>query len=293
MSLLDPPPAPTETTPPPAAAGTTPPPATPAAAAAAAATTIPNELPPNWFLQFGDQFAQHAPTLERFKTVEDLAKSFLHFRTQGPAYPGADATPDAVEKFRALAQVPADPTGYALAKPDNLPEGLEWNADAMAKIAQIAHANHVPAPAMQALVAAQMEMETARIQSQAQAEATRIQEARAEMQKVLGTDPHEFQRNAGSINHMITTLADKAGIAPDSPGLAAIGTNPDALKLIYQVVKMTSEDPVRRPAGYSDLRTKAQRGHDIMSGKDPDWSSRYQSGDPEAIKLVQQLLDAK
>lgn len=289
MSLLDPPPAPTETTP----AATAATPVTPQSTPAAGTTTIPNELPPNWFLQFGDQFAQHAPTLERFKNVEDLTKSFLHFRTQGPAYPGADATTDAVEKFRALAQVPADPTGYALTKPDNLPEGLEWNAEAMTKIAAVAHANHVPAPAMQALVAAQMEMETARIQAQAQAEQTRIQEARAEMQKVLGTDPHEFQRNAGSINHMINTLADKAGIAPDSPGLAAIGTNPDALKLMFQVVKMTSEDPVRRPSGYSDLRTKAQRADDIMSGKDPDWSSRYQSGDPEAVKVVQQLLDAK
>lgn len=288
MSLLDPPPAPTETTPPPAAAGTTPPAPTPAATA----STIPNELPPNWFLQFGDQFAQHAPTLERFKNVEDLTKSFLHFRTQGPAYPGADATPDAVEKFRALAQVPADPTGYALTKPDNLPEGLEWNAEAMTKIAAVAHANHVPAPAMQALVAAQMEMETARIQAQAQAEQTRIEEARAEMIKTLGTG-HDFELNAGMINHMITTLADKAGIDPSSPGLAAIGTNPDALKLIFQVVKMTSEDPVRRPAGYSDLRTKAQRADDIASGKDPDWSARYQSGDPEAVRLVASLYDAK
>lgn len=290
MELLTPPPAPAATETTPAA-----PAATPAAVTPTSATTptaLPTELPPNWFMQFGDKFAQHAPTLERFKTPEDLVKSFLHFRTAGPAYPGAEATPDDVEKFRAIAQVPKDAAGYALTPPENLPAGLEWNAEAMNKIAEIAHANHVPAPAMQALVAAQMEMETARLTAQANAEATRIAEARAEMQKTLGTG-HDFERNAGMINHMITTLADKAGIAPDSPGLAAIGTNPDALKLIFQVVKMTSEDNVRRPAGFSDLRTKAQRADDIMSGKDPDWSSKWKTGDPETVKLVQQLLDSK
>ena len=76
----------------------TPPAAAPAAtpAAPAAAPSAPVHFNPdgtlgeNWFTALGDEFAPSADALKPFKDVKSLAKSYLHFRKSGPAYPGAD-----------------------------------------------------------------------------------------------------------------------------------------------------------------------------------------------------------
>jgi hypothetical protein len=94
------------------------------------------------------------------------------------------------------------------------------------------------------------------------------------------------------INHMIATLAAQAGIDPADPQLASIGNNPAALKLMHQVVKLTTEDNIRRPTTLGDLRTPAQRADAIMKGKDSEWSTKYKEGDKEAVDLVFKLLGA-
>jgi hypothetical protein len=277
MSLLDAPPVTTTT--PPTAPSATPP-------------AFSRELPKGWHANLGDAFAQHAPTLDRFNNIDDLAKSFLHFRTTGPAYPEENASAEDIERFRTLAKVPTAADGYGLAKPENLHPGIEWNNDNVQAIAEIAHKHHVPAPALQALLTTHLEQQAAAIAA-AEAQVTQqAAEARVEMQKVLGTG-HDFTRNAGMINHMVTTLAEKAGIDPSDPHLAAIGNNPAALKIVFEMVKLTSEDTMRRPSTLGDLRTPAQRANDIMTGKDPELSAKYRDGDKETVSLVASLLDKK
>jgi hypothetical protein len=257
-----------------------------------ASSPFTRDLPEGWSKNLGDAFAEHSPTLDRFKSIDDLAKSFLHFRKTGPAYPDENAAPEDVERFRTLARVPDSPDGYALAKPENLPEGIEWNDSNVKTIAEIAHKHHVPQPALQALLSAHLEQQAAAIAEAQAAQQAEQAAARAEMQRVLGTG-HDFARNAGMINHMVTTLADKAGIDPMDPGLAAIGSNPAALKLFYEVVKLTSEDSIRRPSSLGDLRTAAQRADDIQTGKDPEWSQKYKEGDAEAVAMVVRLLEKR
>jgi hypothetical protein len=290
MDLLTPPPA--EPAPAPAADPAAATPAAPLLDTPPPTNTFTRDLPEGWSKNLGDAFAEHSPTLDRFKSIDDLAKSFLHFRKTGPAYPEENAAPEDVERFRTLARVPESPDGYALAKPENLPEGIEWNDANVKTIAEIAHKHHVPQPALQALLSAHLEQQAAAIAEAQAAQQAEQAAARAEMQRVLGTG-HDFARNAGMINHMVTTLADKAGIDPMDPGLAAIGSNPAALKIMYEVVKLTSEDTIRRPSSLGDLRTPAQRATDIMTGKDPELSARYKEGDAEVIRMVQSLLDKK
>lgn len=283
MDLLTPPatPAAAPATTPAQPTQTPPAPATPPAAA----SPFTNELPPNWYSQLGDEWTAHADTLNRFNTVADLAKSMLHFRKTGPAYPDENATTEDIARFRAAAKVPETPDGYTL-KPEKLPDNVTWDDNTAKQFAEIAHKHNVPAPAMQALMQAQIEIEANRAQSLLAQQEAETEAARAEMVAVLGKDPFEFQKNAGMINHMIQTLATQAGITPDSPHLQALGRNPDAMKLMFQVVKMTSEDNFRRPTSFGDLRTPAQKASDIMTGKDPEWSQKYKEGDPEAINLV-------
>jgi hypothetical protein len=71
--------------------------------------------------------------------------------------PGADAKPDEIAAYqsevRKITGAPDKPEGYGLKAPENLPEGVEWNAELATKAATIAHKYSVPPEALQELIA--------------------------------------------------------------------------------------------------------------------------------------------
>jgi hypothetical protein len=248
------------------------------------------DLPDGWIAALGDNFAPHAEALKNFKSVDDLAKSYLHFRKTGPAYPTEDSTPQDIERFRTLANVPASPEGYGLTKPENLPAGAEWDESIAAEIAAVAHKHHVPAPALKALADAQLAAENRRAEAYAKEQAVAQEKLKTELVSILGTGD-AWTLNAGNIRHTIGTLAEKANVDPQDPGIVALFSNGPALKIFHQISQMMNEDGARRPAGYGDLRNDRQRAQDIMSGKDPEWGAKYKEGDAQAIARVAALLD--
>lgn len=110
------------------------------------------------------------------------------------------------------------------------------------------------------------------------------------MQAALGANDTDRQRKAAQVNHLVKVLADHANIPPDYPHLAAFSSNPAAISLLMQMSKMTQEDPTRAPGGYGDLRSNREKAEAIMSGKDPEWSSKYKDGDKSAVDRVMRLL---
>lgn len=289
MDLLEqpvtPPAEPTPTTPAaPATALDTPPPAS-----AVAPSDWKRELPEGWISALGDQFAPHADALKNFKSVDDIAKSYLHFRKTGPSYPTEQSTPQDIERFRTLANVPADPTGYSLTRPENLPAGIEWDDATAAELAAVAHKYHVPQPALAALAEAQIAADVKRAEAYAAQQKAAADQLKIELAQVLGTG-EKWNINAGNIRHTIGTLAEKANIDPSDPGIAAILSNGAAIKIFHQISQMMNEDGARRPTGYGDLRNDRQRAEDIMSGKDEEWSKKYREGDQQAIDRVVRLL---
>lgn len=286
MDLLATPPPTEEVTP------AAPAPATPATPAAGAPTDFQNSLPENWITALGDEYAPHAEALKNFKSVGDLAKSYLHFRKTGPAYPDENSTPQDIERFRTLAKVPETPEGYALTRPESLPDGVLWDDTVAAELAAVAHKYHIPAPALKALAEAQVTAEAKRAadytvqQQQAQAQ------LQTELTAVLGKGA-EWERNTANIRHLVGTLAEKAGLDADSQDVKSLFASGAAIKILHQVAKLTQEEGIRTPTGYGDLRTNQQRASDIMRGKDPEWSQKYKEGDPEAVAKVAKLLDKK
>lgn len=263
----------------------TPAPATPAPAAAPSAPVHFNPdgtLGENWFTSLGDEFAPSAADLQKFKDVKGLAKSYLHFKRNGPAYPGAESTPEDVARFRQLAQVPEAPEGYGLAKPAELPEGIDWDDSAVASIAAVAHQHHVPAAALQAIVAKQIELEGNRAAAAKAAQATALQEAQTGLMTELqgGYEP-AIQK----VRHLTDTLAGAAGIT-DVAAVQQFASNPAFVRMMLAVSNRITEDGVRPPPGFNDLRSNQQKIEDIRTGKDKDWSEAYAAGDPRAMDHV-------
>jgi hypothetical protein len=287
MDLLTPPPA---THAAPAATTDTP---TPAAATSSPAPEFNAALPENWFLAGGDAFAAEADTLGRFKSVTDLAKSYVHLRKHGPSFPTETSTPEDIERFRTLAQVPATPEAYGIAPPEQMPEGLHWDQDGLNNFAKIAHQHHVPAPAFKALVDAFTANEATKLQAVQAAQEQEFANVQKQLLTELGPNQLDFQRNAAKINHTVAVLAEKANIDPADPALAAIRSNPAMIRILHQVSLMTAEDPTRAPSGYGDLRSARDKADDIMKGRDPEWSEAYKRGEKAAVDRVAKLLSQK
>lgn len=245
----------------------------------------------NWHAGLGDEFSPHAATLGRFKSVGDLAKSYMHLRANGPAYPGENATTDDIARFRQLAQVPDTKEGYLSLKPESIPEGLEWSEEKAAGFYELAHKHHVPAPAVKAII----DFQLARLQEhQADEEARIAAEQKASEDALVAEWRGNFEANKSTVRHLTETLARSAGIDTEDPGIQQLANNPAFARMMLQVSKLTSEDTIRPPAGLGDLRSPQQRADAIMDGTDPEWGKKYMEGTTEerqaAYKVVNQLL---
>jgi hypothetical protein len=245
----------------------------------------------NWHTGLGDEFAPHAPTLGRFKNVGDLARSYMHLRTNGPAYPGENSTAEDISRFRQLAQVPETKDGYSY-KPENLPEGLEWSEEKASGFFELAHKHHMPAPAVKAIVDYQLEREAARMQ---ESEAAAAAALKANEDALVTEWRGDFEANKSTVRHLTETLARSAGVPTDDPAIAQLANTPAFAKMMMQVAKLTAEDTIRTPAGLGDLRSPQQRADAIIAGTDPEWGKKYTEGTTEervaAYEFVKQLIN--
>ncbi len=248
-------------------------------------------LAANWHAQLGDEFAPHAAQLSTFKSVAGLAKSYLHLRAAGPAYPGAESSAEDVARYRSLARVPqeATPAAYGLEVPEGLAEGERGMFE---RIARVAHEHHVSGPGLAAVVA-----EYQRIQGEVLGahEAEHAAGAREAEDYLIGRWGSDFEPNKSTVRHVIGTLAGSAGIPADDPYLGQILNNPALAVMALEFSRMTGEDPTRMPGGAGDLRSPRQRAEGIMSGSDPVWGRQYTEGNTEekqaAYREVMRLLN--
>lgn len=281
MSEIAPPPAAPPATPPvetpPATPPASPPPAEPPAFSA--------DLPEGWHLKLGDEFANHTETLQRFKNVGDLAKSYIHARQMKPAFPGADAAPQDVAAWRQLAGVPETPEGYAITKPEDFPESLEWSDDRVKQFSELAHKWHVHPGFLKEAMAMDTTLQAAAYE-RAKGEIA-AQQAAATDALIKAWGP-KFDENSSKVRHLAGRLAEHT--EADPAAVQALANNPTFARMMLKVNEMLAEDSTRTPAGLSDVRGPQQRASDIMAGKDAEWGEAYLRGDRQAMELVSKLL---
>lgn len=231
----------------------------------------------NWHTQLGDEFAPHAGELGKYKDIKGLAKSLVHFRSTGPAYPGEGAQPEDISRFHALAQVPVE--GTAMAYGITIPEGATDEEKAVFdRIAKVAHENHLSGPGFAKVVAEYSKMQQEQLagwQDQIAAQQKAAEDA------LIGEWRGNFEANKSTVRHIAGKLAEQAGVSPDDPSVASMVNNPAFAKIMLQVSKLTSEDSIRPPGGLGDLRGAQQRADSIMDGTDPVWGKKYTEGTTE------------
>jgi hypothetical protein len=253
------------------------------------------KLGKDWFLKLGDEYSAHAPDLSKITDIRTLLTEREYFRKNGVSYPGENAQPAEIDRFRKVAGVPDSPEGYGLtAEAMALPEGMEFDSELAAAITQAAHKTHAP-PAVVAAIAA--EFNTVLAKRMADAAAAEAATKKAAQDELVTAWRGDFETNASTVRHWATKLAESANLPADSPFIASfmndINTQPALSKMLMEVSKLYGEDRIAAPNGFGDLRSAAERVRAIEAGTDPQWGAKYLSKDKaealEAYKFVASL----
>ena len=209
--------------------------------------------------------------------MKALAKSYVHFRSTGPQYPGENASPEDVQRFRGVAGVPIEGTAaaYGVTLPD---DATDLNREVMNRLAKAAHDAHVPAAGFQKIVMEYKAMEEKARQDYADAEAA---EAKAAQDALIGEWRGNYEPNKSIVRHLATTFATQAGVNPEDAGFQSLLDNPAFARVMLEVSKATQEDRISAPAGMGDLRAPQQVADAIMEGTDPTWGAKYTKGNRE------------
>lgn len=208
---------------------------------------------PEWYSRF-DELKGTEKSLSKFKTPEALAKSYTELERLRH-YPGVD-NEEQMSRFRQLAGLPDSEEDYRLERPETMPE-QEWNEELAGRMARTAYRYGVPPEAMNAL---QETMSQAYQESREQMMEARMEdESRAEesLQSEWGSN---YERNMGRATSALQRLASETGVDAsallDNPSL---GSNPDVIRLLYQVSRLLDEAPLHHSGGAPSPAEEAMR----------------------------------
>lgn len=249
----------------------------PTPAPASSPSILPNgDLGENWWTALGDEYSAHADDLAKHKSLKTILTERDYFRKNGVEYPGADAQPLAVDRFRSVAQVPQTADAYGITpEAFQLPEGHSFDTDLAKAITEAAHKHHTPAPALKAIVET---FNGILIERHAQAAQAAAQEQAARKDELFKAWGGDYEANASTVRHFTEKLGEAAGLPPGDPTVAELANNPTYAKIMLAVSKLASEDRIQTPSGFGDLRSPADRIKAIQDGTDPQWGDKYRNG---------------
>lgn len=237
----------------------------------------PEWLPEKFFKDGKPQYDQLAIS------YQNLEKAF-NSKKSAPTRPGDDATPEQKAAYwadlRKITGAPEKVEDYGLKAPENLPEGVEWNAELATKAASIAHKYGVPPEALNELVALNNENMAGIVSKSAEAQKAQVEAMVNGLNAEWGADAKtNWQRaNRGAIALGIDTTKSE------------LANNPEFIKAMLRVDQMLRED-----AGlihgdderqtYEEQMKKIQTGDDFLGKNGPEKQM-------EALNRLKRLHDA-
>jgi hypothetical protein len=268
--------------------------APPAATLIPPATTTPTTEPSGyvgpdgsfvqgWTDKLPEELGESRASFGKFKSVNDLAKSYVHLEKRlGKAasavfVPGDNATPEEISAFRKTIGALESVDDYAKIKPEALPEGVDWNEDLAKPVYELAHKHGIPAAAVKEYLALRVQQEGARAQVVGAELQRQLDEGTQTLQKEWGADyGQNIQRVAQAVRMV--------GLDPDTaPGLR----DPETVKIIQRLSTKISDDVWQTGATTNSPATSAK---DIMTNPSNPLYERYQKGDQTVVAQVRDLL---
>jgi hypothetical protein len=197
----------------------------------------------------------------------NLEKAFSS-KSQAPKKPGADASPEDQAKYyadlRKFTGAPEKPEDYGIKAPDNLPAGVEWNAELAGKAVGIAHKYGVPPEALHELINLNNENISSIVAKSESAQKEQVEAMVAELNAEWKDDAkNNWQRaNRGAI---------ALGVDLEASGL---GNNPHFIRAALRFDEMIGDDKglisSDSQATYKEQMERIQKGPDFNGKNGPE-----------------------
>lgn len=244
---------------------------------------------PDWTQRLPDDIrdGEETAVLKKYGNVTDLARGYVNAQRllgkKGVVVPDDKSTPEQIAEFRKALDVPEKPEEYQI-KPENIPEGLQWNDDLAKGFLEIAHKHNAPKRLMKELAQKFQDMESARVQAgweMAQAEKRqRYEEGVRTLQNAWGGEmPKQIE--------LVQRAAAKYGAPVDTFGWG----DPAIVKLIANMARSMSEDTFVSPNGSGPTRGPRETALDIIQNPENPEYKAYRSGHKPTQAKVQDLIE--
>lgn len=179
--------------------------------------------------------------------------------------PGPDAKPEELANWRKTLGVPDSADGYKLTKPENLPEGVEWNDAAVKEFAGLAHEMNLTPAQVQKLVEYDLKQKAGMVEGGQARIAEYIEKGKQELTKEWG------DKTRDNVAVAVQT-AQKLGIDPNDPEIA---NSPKMLKALYMASQLMREDRLVDSSKAGTGMTGAQQAEDIRLNPNNPWHAAY------------------
>lgn len=249
-------------------------------------------LNPDTLDKLPDEWKELKPLFSKYKTEKDLAQGIKNLQYLA-GKKGMDVLPDDAPQsvkdeqaalLRKINRVPETPEGYDVKKPEDLPEGVEWNEEAVKGYLDVLHKHNASPALVQELLKMDSERATMGQQGAEQQVQAQLTQEREALQEAWGAKFDEklslAQRGARAI-----------GLDVNDP---AVGNNSKLIQAMARVADMVSED--RLPSGdngQSGAGDDRQKALDIVNNQNnPLYQAFHNQDDPrheEAVRIRSQF----
>lgn len=236
-----------------------------------------------WTDHLPESHKPFAGSLSRFPGFLELAGSYanaekkLSTRVQAP---NETSTPEQIAEWRKLIGAPEKPEDYGLAKPDKLPDGVEWNDAAVGKLAQVAHKHHLPPSAVKELLGLHLELS-----------GEQVGKSKLDVEAYVQTQTKALQDEwKGDYNANLEQAVKAAGLLGVDVNDPDFGSNAKMIKLLHSASKLMREDKLLGGDGSRQTATEqiaAIRASDAYQGK------QGQAAQEAAAQRIKALSGAK
>lgn len=151
-------------------------------------------LKPEFAEAIGKAHPDLAPTFSKYKTEEELFKGIANLavlagkKTEGIRVPGPDAKPEEIAAFRKALGVPDTVEGYEIARPEELPEGVQWSDETVQAFVGVLHKHGVPPAVAADLVAMDIERRKSEIEAFKAEEERHVETQRQTLRQEFGAE---------------------------------------------------------------------------------------------------------
>jgi len=277
---------PAEGQPPPAQAPNQPPPAQ----APSALVDADGNFVENWWERLPSEDLKAAPSLQNFKTMEGLAKSYLSAQRMLGNSPHAVIVPDDNSTDEERAEFyekvgrPETPEGYEFKPPEGLEEkGLNWNEEMAKGFANKAHELGLSKKQAEGLMDWHSALTLESFQSADEQLAQERQAAESQLKKEWG---NAYQANVDLANRIVQKFDPEQKLIE-----AGLGNNPELVRLFASIGKAISEDKLIAEQATHTPAAAMQQVNAIMGDMNHPYHNPEHPGHKDAVAKVAELYE--